>query len=249
MQGVLYVSHGTRLPEGKQEAIEFLQSIQPSIDVPLQEICFLEIIEPTIEDGIKKLVEQGATAISIVPILLLSAAHAHDDIPSAVEKVKQSYPTVTFTYGQPLGIQDRIIDVLEDRLKEQFSEVPTDVSFLVVGRGSRDEQTMIDIKTVAKKLGDRINSGVDVSFLAVMKPSFEEALGNAKERGITKLIVLPYLWFNGLLIRDMTKKIDQLNQEGMEITLCGQLGDHDMMKQALIDRVNESFDIPFTYQA
>ncbi|MGS0650689.1 sirohydrochlorin chelatase, partial [Staphylococcus arlettae] len=48
MQGVLYVSHGSRVPEATQEAIEFITDVQQQVDISLQTICFLELAEPTI---------------------------------------------------------------------------------------------------------------------------------------------------------------------------------------------------------
>ena len=44
------------------------------IDVPIQEICFLELAAPSMDEGITKCVERGATKIAVVPILLLTAA-------------------------------------------------------------------------------------------------------------------------------------------------------------------------------
>ncbi|PTF55530.1 sirohydrochlorin chelatase, partial [Staphylococcus cohnii] len=73
MQGVLYVSHGSRVPEATQEAIEFITDVQQQVDISLQTICFLELAEPTIAEGVETLVKQGATTIAVIPVLLLSA--------------------------------------------------------------------------------------------------------------------------------------------------------------------------------
>ena len=53
MQGVLYVSHGSRVPEATQEAIEFITDVQQQVDISLQTICFLELAEPTIAEGVE----------------------------------------------------------------------------------------------------------------------------------------------------------------------------------------------------
>ncbi|WP_173917395.1 sirohydrochlorin chelatase [Halobacillus sp. Marseille-Q1614] len=240
MQGVLYVSHGTRYEKGKQEAIDFIRSIQSEVDAPLQEICFLEINNPNVEEGIQKLVEAGAQSISVVPILLLTAGHALKDIPMELEKAQQKYPSISFTYGEPLGVQDRLIDVVEERIRE----VNEDSDVLLVGRGSYDPQTRIDIESIAGSLEKRLGRKVETAYLAAIKPSFDEALEQVKDG--RALIVAPYLWFDGLLIQSMNKKVEALNDKGLDVVLAHYLSDHPNFKEALVDRVHQSFEMPFS---
>ncbi|WP_082235175.1 sirohydrochlorin chelatase [Halobacillus massiliensis] len=240
MQGVLYVSHGTRYEKGKQEAIEFIRSIQPEIDATLQEICFLEINSPNIEEGIQKLVEAGAHSISVVPILLLTAGHALKDIPVELEEAQQKYPSISFSYGEPLGVQERLIDVVEDRIHE----VNETGNILLIGRGSYDPQTRKDIEGIADSLSKRLDRKVDTAYLAAIKPSFDEALDQMNEQ--SSLIVAPYLWFDGLLIQSMKKKVEALKEEGYDISLTHYLSDHENMKAALVERVQESFNMPLS---
>ncbi|MDL4842686.1 sirohydrochlorin chelatase [Aquibacillus rhizosphaerae] len=243
MQGLLYISHGTRLAEGKQEAIDFLRSIQPSVNAPLQEICFLEICSPSIEEGVEQLVNRGATAISVVPVLLLSAKHDQEDIPMELNEVRKNHPEIPFSYGRPLGVQNRLIDILEDRVEQSLRELDQDAPVLLVGRGSFELSVQTDITSIANELGGRINRKVDVSYLAACKPSFDEALVQMEENKRKSGTIVPYLWFDGLLIQSMKKKINKYNQDNdAHIKLCHQLGDHPHMKQALIERANESFE-------
>ncbi|UFT98044.1 sirohydrochlorin chelatase [Radiobacillus kanasensis] len=242
MKAILYVGHGTRVQKGKEEVIQFVKGIEPRIDVPLQEICFLEISSPSMEEGVASLVKQGATKISVVPLLLLSATHAYYDIPLVIHSLQQHYPTVTFSYGRPIGVQERIIDVLEERLNQV--EQNTKALVLLVGRGSYHPETKVDINRIADKLRRRVSFQIRTCFLAAIKPSFEDALAEASSRN-TSIIVLPYLWFDGLLIRSMQEEMAPLSHKG--IMLCSPLGDHPIMKQAVVDRVRESWSFPFIH--
>ena len=40
MQGVLYVSHGSRVAEAVEEATSLIARVQTKINIPLQETCF-----------------------------------------------------------------------------------------------------------------------------------------------------------------------------------------------------------------
>ncbi|GGH88489.1 sirohydrochlorin ferrochelatase [Pullulanibacillus pueri] len=246
MQGVLYVSHGTRLPEGLKEAKAFLQGVQKKIPAPLQQVCFLELASPTIEEGIEALVQKGATTIAVVPVLLLSAKHFHEDIPEALYKCQKKYPTITLTYGKPLGIQERLIALLEERIREKGTSLHKDVKVLLVGRGSHDPQVKTAIETIAHRLAKRINVGqIETCYLAACKPSFDEKLSDAWDSQSPQMIVVPYLWFNGLLIQSMQKKIDTLDPLHREIVLCRPMGNHAHIQNAFIDRVLESFHLKF----
>lgn len=88
MQAILYIAHGSRVKEGVEQAVNFLQGVQQEVTVPIQEICFLELATPTIAEGIASCIRKGATAIAVMPILLLAAQHAKHDIPKEMAKAQ-----------------------------------------------------------------------------------------------------------------------------------------------------------------
>src|SRR5690625_2615169 len=136
MQAVLYVAHGSRVEEGVEEAIDFIERSKPFIDVPIQEICFLELAAPNISEGIATCVARGASKVAVVPILLLTAHHAKRDIPLEIEAGKIRYPHVVFTYGETFGVHTKIVDSLFDRLLEQDATFDENSSVLLIDRKS-----------------------------------------------------------------------------------------------------------------
>ena len=119
MQGVLYVSHGSRVAEAVEEATSLIERVQAKVNIPLQETCFLELADPDISEGFRKLVHQGATEISVIPVLLLSAGHYYKDIPVEIERLKTQFPNIKINYGKPLGVQKRLTEILKQRLEER----------------------------------------------------------------------------------------------------------------------------------
>ncbi|WP_087973180.1 sirohydrochlorin chelatase [Oceanobacillus rekensis] len=240
MQGILYVSHGSRIKEATNEAVEFITSVKKLVNIPLQESCFLELAEPNVTEGIDNLVKQGASRISIVPVLLLSAGHYFKDIPEVVNQSKEKYPEITFTYGQPLGVQDQFTTILAERIEETNVPVKADAKILLVGRGSRNPQTKIDIKNIANKLQGQTNIQVDICFLAACEPSFEQGIQSSLSEEHSQIFIVPYLWFTGVLMDFLETKVSDLFEADKEFVLCRQLGDHPAMKNALKERVYES---------
>jgi len=241
MQGVLYVSHGSRVKEATDEAKTFIHSVMEQVDAELQEICFLELAEPTVEQGITALVNKGAASIAVIPVLLLGAGHYYQDIPQEVRRVREQHPAISFTYGEPLGVQDRFTEVLQERMSEASSEVNLDAKILLVGRGSRHPETKRDIQTIGKKLQIKTGLPVNVCFLAATKPDFEAGLKAALNSKQAQIIIVPYLWFTGILMRDIEQKIAELETD-KEVLLSRQLGGHMLMKKALSERVYEAMN-------
>lgn len=244
MQAVLYVAHGSRVKAGINEAIQFLNEVKKEVDSPIQEICFLELAEPNILQGIESCVNRGASKIAVVPILLLKANHANEDIPQEVEKGMRKYPNVTFTYGKPFGINDLIIKSLNDRIQEQKISLNEDAEVLLIGRGSSDPQVLQDFTSIGQKLQTQYHySKVNICFLYGLGPSFEQTLQQINRSNKKTLYIVPYLLFTGLLKQSIQKKIEESQFSDSEVILCECLGYDKNIKQVLVQRVYETFTL------
>ena len=242
MRGVLYVSHGSRVDEAVTEAVNFIELVKNQIDVPLQETCFLELTQPNLSQGFQRLVNKGATEISVIPVLLLSAGHYFKDIPKEIQRNQQLYPHVKVSYGKPLGVQQRLTEILHQRIEETQMTPNIDAKVLIVGRGSYNPQTQKDLSTIKAQLQDiNINLDIEVCYLAACGPSFEEALQDAVNKAHSQIFVVPYLWFTGLLERHIATTIDEYHGEH-GIVLCDRLGNHSHLQIALKERVEETFE-------
>lgn len=233
MQAILYIAHGSRVKAGVEQAVTFLKSVQQEINIPIQKISFLELATPTIAEGIASCINQGATAIAIVPILLLAAQHAKHDIPKEIDQAKKQHPQVRFTYGEPLGVHELLIDTLQTRILE--ARCPTnDASVLLIGRGSSDPAVKSDLDKIATRLRDKYAyKAVDTCFLYGMGPTFEEWL--QQENKDNQVFIVPYLLFTGILRQRITKRLQ--DYENKNIILCESLGYDDNVRKVLVERI------------
>lgn len=239
MDAVLYICHGSRVKKGCDQAIEFIERSKLKVDVPIQEVCFLELANPTIEQGFKKCVEQGATRIAIVPVLLLTAGHAKVDIPEEIHKVYQHYPHVKVAYGTPFGVDDQIVDILLERIKETEVPIQKDAMVLLVGRGSSDPEVKNDFREIAKRLAYKGGfEHVDTCYLAATTPKLLDGLKQASESGYSQVFVLPYLLFTGILMNEIRTELKRWNKADQEFILVNYLGYRNALSNILQDRVN-----------
>lgn len=250
MEVILLVGHGSRVPEGNRELLEFAELVRQMAPQLVIETSFLEFAEPTIEQGITRCVEQGATRVVLVPIILFAAGHAKLHIPAAIDQAKRQYPHVLFAYGRPIGIDQKIVDILKTRLAEsgfsgelqEDSRIP-DTAVLLLGRGSSDGDANSDFYKMTRILWEQVPvRWAESCFIGVTKPSYEEGLKRCLQLGAKTIYVLPYFLFTGVLIKrieGLTAEFAALHPE-IRVVLAGYFGFHPKLVELVLDRVAEA---------
>lgn len=233
---VLYVCHGSRLSEAREEAVSFINECKPHIDADIQEICFLELASPSIEEGFDDCVKKGAEQISVVPLLLLTAAHSKKDVPDVLKACKAKHPSISINYGKPIGVHEKMVDSVINRIDECKGMDPSTIAVLI-GRGSSDPDVKRDLAKIAEIVQEKAGlESVWICFLTAAAPSFKDTLQKAKHTG-KKVIFIPYLLFTGLLMKGIVK---DMNDENNRLLLGGYLGKDSMVAEAFLDRVKET---------
>lgn len=268
MRTVLLVGHGSRVQAGNEELLEFTRLIaarKPELKV---ETCFIELASPSIAGGIARCIEGGAAEIYVVPIILFAAGHSKLDIPMAIDEAKQRYPGVKFIYGRPLGVQDRAVDILLERIQEA-ERLPLlqvkaaggmdldlrgngastiedkDTIVLLMGRGGSDPDANSDLYKISRLLWERTGyRSVESCFIAIAKPSLPDGLERCLALGARRIIVLPYLLFTGVLMQQFAERVAQFAAEhpGLEVEIGGTLGAHPLLVDMLTERIEETLE-------
>lgn len=117
MQGVLIVAHGSRAKQTEATLEEIVGMVQKKMPDKIIEHAYMEFGEKTIEAGISSLAGQGVTEVKIAPYFLFTGVHIKEDIPEAVGECIKKYPGVTATMCETLGADERLSDILADRIK------------------------------------------------------------------------------------------------------------------------------------
>lgn len=119
--GVLVVGHGTRKPAGQQEFLRLVEHMR--VLVPCLKVfpAFLELAEPSIEQGVQSLAEQGCTRLVVLPVLLFYAGHARSDIPSAVQEAASAHGIEFAGMSAPLDTHPGAIHLSARRFQETLS--------------------------------------------------------------------------------------------------------------------------------
>ena len=114
MKAVLVISHGSRSGKTVAEVRALTKELKSRSGLAIIDYAFLEIVSPSIPEGIKNCVEKGANDITILLNFLNAGKHVDEDIPRIVKEARNHYPHVTIKLTKPIGQHKEIADLFLD---------------------------------------------------------------------------------------------------------------------------------------
>jgi sirohydrochlorin ferrochelatase len=120
---VVLIGHGSKLPYNKDVLEELQRRMETRGMFKAVRVAFMQLNKPSIEEVLRDLATAGLKEIVAQPVFLADGAHTTEDIP---EKLKVAFEgvgkgrgaDVRLIYGKPIGVDERIVDVLLDRVTE-----------------------------------------------------------------------------------------------------------------------------------
>jgi glutamate-1-semialdehyde 2,1-aminomutase len=117
MKGILVIAHGSRAKETEATLEAVLSMVKIKMPETPMECAFMEFSDRTVEKGVSALVAQAVTEIRVVPYFLFMGIHMKEDIPNMVAECAAHHPGVKITMAEPFGVDERLADMLIDRIK------------------------------------------------------------------------------------------------------------------------------------
>jgi sirohydrochlorin cobaltochelatase len=240
---LLIVGHGSRDPRGAGEFHELVSLVRDRAPVPV-EGGFIELSRPPISECVNRLRESGAREISAVPLMLLAAGHAKDDVPATLVREKLTHPDLDFHYGRALGIRPELLQLMDERISAVVpEEEKEETAILVVGRGSSDPDANSDLAKMARLFFEgRPYPLVETAFVSLAPPSVPEALERCRRLGATRAAVFSYFLFTGVLeerIRGQSRAFAEANP-GVELRYAGYFGPDPRLADLVVERYTEA---------
>lgn len=103
----LLIAHGTREEEGKEAFFQFVDEFRKSFPDRRVEPAFLELVHPSIPEGIEACVKGGAEEIVVLPLMLFPGRHINRDIPTEIQAAKRRFPEIDFHYTGALALSPK----------------------------------------------------------------------------------------------------------------------------------------------
>ena len=130
--GILVLGHGSSLPYNKEVVSAVAEMIGKSNENAVVKTAFLNVNNPTIQEGLKSFQGTGIKKIVALPCFLAHGVHTMQDIPRVLgikegdnrTMIQLDGDDIELVYAEPLGADpgianiayERIVDALKDQM-------------------------------------------------------------------------------------------------------------------------------------
>ncbi len=253
--GVLLVGHGTRNKAGQAEFVQLFQQVRQLLLPVVCELAFLELAEPTIEQGIQSLAKQGVQDLITVPAILFTAGHAQSDIPDAVQQAAQSAGLVPIGQTDALECSPEVLELAATRFRQAVcgqeclhgcsNKFCSNASWLMIGRGSSSASaTEMTREFCCLRWRDTPARFAQVAFIHGQRPTVEEAMDEISNQECSIVVIQPHLLFSGLLMDQLTEQVAKRQSENphQKWVITGSLGADSLLAELMAKRAMEAIE-------
>lgn len=251
--GVLVVGHGTADPVGAGECRQVAAAVAGLLPGVPVELGFLEVIAPTIDDALARLVARGCRDVVAAPLLLFAAGHARHDVPEAVAAAAAARG-VAVRQSAAFGTIDAIVQAAVRRRQEAVAGRPAvsahETVLVMVGRGSSDPTALAQLRELAaaiRRREEEVPRRLEFGFVAAARPRLDEALEAACDPSggpVRRIVVHPHLLFRGHVEDQVSDAVEAARSRRPDIdwVRVPRLGADPLVARAVVQRVAEVMD-------
>ena len=243
-RGLLLIDRGSREKEAKEELDFICEKIKEKGSYLFSDYCFLEVIPPFIEEGVKKCLNHNIDALTIVPYFLYPGKKVKAAVNDAIKF--QATTDVKFVVSKPMSMHKTMIELVDNRVtsalaKNNISLPKKEVDVLIIGHGSKDPNAQLSIKYVTDGLTPTYRN-VSHCFLEIEEPTIQQGIDRCQKDNPEVLVVVFYFLHKGAHVKrdiyeDLNPAIEKSNLKKVLIT--EHIGTDNKMIDLIIERAKE----------
>jgi len=119
---LLLIAHGSRQDEANADLHHVVESLRRRGRFAMVDASFLELAEPTIDQGAASCVARGARRVILLPYFLSAGIHVRRDLTEIRERLAARFLEVKFHLGEPLGRHPLLLEVVAARAAEAVQD-------------------------------------------------------------------------------------------------------------------------------
>jgi sirohydrochlorin ferrochelatase len=112
------MAHGSREKEANADLHHLVAVLRRRKSYTRVEASFLELVEPSIEQGVARCVAAGVQRVVLLPYFLSAGVHVRRDLTKLRNHLVSKFPAVSFHLGEPLGRHPLLVDIVAQRAQE-----------------------------------------------------------------------------------------------------------------------------------
>ena len=243
-KALLIIDRGSKELEVQDELLKISNQAKEKGGYIYSNFCFLEVIPPYIDEGIRNCIKENVDLITVMPYFLYPGMKLKDAVKktAAISKEKQVKLVIT----KPLCYSDVLKFVIINRLTKlkllndiQLKDKECDV--LVIGHGSSDRRaTEAFIFTINGIKHSYRN--VEYCFLELEGPTIQEGINSIIKKNPKIVLIMPYFLHKGIHIKhDVINEVKTAlkRHSFTNILIADHIGVDDKMINLILRRANE----------
>lgn len=130
MERILLVGHGSPKKDANQMDVVgrmLHDTLHPGCSDNCVMTSYLQFESPGLKEKLQQAADDGAERVIVHPYFLSAGMHVTSDIPGVIDEVRAEFPDVEFIYTEPLGVSQRLVQVIVDRIEEASGMKPHEI--------------------------------------------------------------------------------------------------------------------------
>ncbi|TEB06952.1 Sirohydrochlorin ferrochelatase [Pelotomaculum schinkii] len=115
---VILLSHGSRAVDARTVLEAYRMMLEKSCSYDFVATASLQFNQPDLPATVEEMIKKGAQRIVVAPLFLYQGRHVQDDIPEIVQREREKYPEVELVLASNIGADERVAQVIMDRIRE-----------------------------------------------------------------------------------------------------------------------------------
>ena len=243
-RGVLLIDRGSREKEVKEELDFICKKVKEKGNYVFSNYCFLEVIPPFIEEGVKKCLQHEIESLTIVPYFLYPGKKVKAAVNNAIKL--QSETKVKFVISKPMSMHKTMSELVENRVKSALEKndisLPSNqVDVMIIGHGSKDPNAQLSIQYVVDNLTNTYRN-ISHCFLEIEEPNIQQGIDKCQKNNPEVLVIVFYFLHKGAHVKrdiyeDLNPAIEKSNLKKVLIT--EHIGTDEKMIDLILERARE----------
>lgn len=244
-KALLIIDRGSKELEVQEELVKISNRAKERGGYIYSNFCFLEVIPPYIDEGIRNCLNKNVDLITVMPYFLYPGMKLKDAVKRTAAISKEKGVKLVIT--KPLCYSEILTFVIMDRLfKLKFSNdiqlKDKECDVLVIGHGSSDRRaTEAFIFTI--NAIKQYYRNVEYCFLELEGPTIQEGINSVIKKNPKIVLIMPYFLHKGIHIKnDVIKEVKTAlkSHTFTNILIADHIGVDDKMVSLILQRANEA---------
>jgi sirohydrochlorin cobaltochelatase len=243
-RGMLLIDRGSREKEAKEELEIICKRVMEKGNYVFSNYCFLEVIPPFIEEGIKKCLNNDIDSLTIVPYFLYPGKKVKAAVNDAIKF--QSETDVKFVVSKPMSMHKTMSELVDNRVtsvlkKNNVSLSKNQVDVLIIGHGSKDPNAQLSIQYVVDSLANTYRN-ISHCFLEIEEPNIQQGIEKCQKNNPEVLVIVFYFLHKGAHVkRDIFEDLNPALEKSSikKAIITEHIGTDEKMIDLILERAKE----------